>query len=112
MGDTLEYKVEGILRHKGKGARRYYLVLWKGYPLHEATWEPESHLSNAQDVLEEYLCQFQSGIERDGKSGGVPSRSYDPRVRSMRMGIDDIGVSAMGPGESPLMWHRFRPPNL
>ena len=50
--------------------------------------------------------------KRDGESGGVPSRSYDPRVRSMRTGIDAVGVSAVGLGESPLMWHHFRPPNL
>ena len=37
VGDTLEYEVEGILRHQGKGARHRYLVLWKGYPLTEAT---------------------------------------------------------------------------
>ena len=55
VGDTVEYEVEGILRHQGKGARRRYLVLWKGYPLHEATWEPESHLANAPNILEEYL---------------------------------------------------------
>ena len=30
----------------------------------------------------------------------------------MRMGIDGVGVSAVGSGESPLMWHCFRPPNL
>ena len=32
-----EYEVEGILRHKGEGASRRYLVLWKGYPLTEAS---------------------------------------------------------------------------
>ena len=32
LGDTLEYEVEGILRHQSKGAHRRYLVLWKGYP--------------------------------------------------------------------------------
>ena len=37
VGDTLEYEVEGILQHQGKGARCRCLVLWKGYPLHEAT---------------------------------------------------------------------------
>ena len=30
MGDTLEYEVEGILRHQGRGARHHYIVLWKG----------------------------------------------------------------------------------
>ena len=47
---------------------------------------------------------FWHGVERDSKSSGVPSRSYDPRVRSMRMGIDGVGVSAVGLGGSPLMW--------
>ena len=28
---VLEYEAKGILRHKGKGAQRRYLVLWKGY---------------------------------------------------------------------------------
>ena len=55
VGDTLEYEVEGILQHQGTGACHWYLVLWKGYPLTEATWEPESHLTNALDILEEYL---------------------------------------------------------
>ena len=50
-----EYEVEAILRHKGKGARRLYQVLWKGFPITKASWEPESHLANAPQVLEEYL---------------------------------------------------------
>ena len=50
-----EYKVEAILRHKGKRARRLYLVMWKGYPITEASWEPESHLQNAPLILEDYL---------------------------------------------------------
>ena len=32
-----EYEVEAILRHKGNGARRRYLVLWKDYPVTEAS---------------------------------------------------------------------------
>ena len=50
-----EYEVEGILRHKGEGASRQYLVLWKGYPLTEASWEPVSHLDHAPLILEDYL---------------------------------------------------------
>ena len=38
---NLEYGVEAILRHRGKGARHQHLVSWKGYKLLEATWEPE-----------------------------------------------------------------------
>ena len=55
MDGNLEYEVEAILRHRGKGARRQYLVSWKGYDFSKATWEPESHLANALDVLADYL---------------------------------------------------------
>ena len=50
-----EYEVEAILRHKGKGAWRLYQVFWKGFPITEANWQPELHLANAPQVLEEYL---------------------------------------------------------
>ena len=38
-----EFEVEAILRHKGSGAQRFYEMLWKGYPITEASWESESH---------------------------------------------------------------------
>ena len=75
VGDTLEYEVEGILRHQGTGARHWYLVLWKGYPLTEVTWEPESQLTNAPDILEEYLHWVEIRNRGRRHSGGVPSRS-------------------------------------
>ena len=50
-----EYEVEVILRHKRKGAWRLYLVMWKGYPITKASWEPELHLPNAPLILEDYL---------------------------------------------------------
>ena len=55
-----EFEVEAILRHKGSSARRLYQVLWKGYPITEASWEPESHLRNAPQILEEYLRRVTS----------------------------------------------------
>ena len=75
-----EYEVEAILRHKGQGARRLYQVLWKGYPITEASWEPESHLRNAPRILEEYLRrvavdqreQRRRNRERTRASGGAP----------------------------------------
>ena len=50
-----EYEVEAILRHKGTKTWRLYQVLWKGHPVTEAYWEPESHLRNASSLLEDYL---------------------------------------------------------
>ena len=58
--DSLEYEVEAILRHKGQGRRRRYLVLWKGYPLTEATWEPISSFTHAQEILQDYLRRIEN----------------------------------------------------
>ena len=70
---NLEYEVEAILRHRGKGARRQYLVSWKGYDLSEATWEPESHLTNAPDVLADYLHCVKAEEQSTQTRGAVTS---------------------------------------
>ena len=67
---NLEYEVEGILRHRGKGAQRQYLVSWKRYDLSEATWEPELHLANAPDTLADYLHCVQTS-ERSTRNRGA-----------------------------------------
>ena len=59
-----EYEAEGILQHKGKGASRRYMVLWKRYSITEASWKPISHLEHAPLILEEYLRNV-------AKSGGL-----------------------------------------
>ena len=68
MDGELEYEVEAILHHRGKGAQRRYLILWKGYPLSEAIWEPESHLLNAPDILADYLRRVQNTTPRTRKT--------------------------------------------
>ena len=50
-----EFELEAILRHKDTSAQRLYQVLWKDYPITKASWEPESHLCNAPQILEDYL---------------------------------------------------------
>ena len=49
-----EYEAEEILEDKQRNNRREYLILWKGYPREDATWEPESNLTNCKDLLREY----------------------------------------------------------
>ena len=54
VGDTIEYEVEKILRHRkrrGRGSGFEYLVLWKGFDVTEATWEKADNLKNAPDIL-------------------------------------------------------------
>jgi len=53
-----EYEVEKILdkRERKQGRRTIveYLVKWKGYCDYDATWEPESGLRNAQELIREF----------------------------------------------------------
>jgi hypothetical protein len=51
-----EWEVERILDHRRSGRRKViqYLVLWKGYPAHEATWEPIECFDGALELVTAY----------------------------------------------------------
>ena len=57
--DHLEYEVEAILSHKGQGRHRRYLVMWKDYPLMEATWKPLSSFTHSREILQDYLRRIE-----------------------------------------------------
>ena len=59
IGDHLKYEVEAILHHKGQGHHQRYLVMWRGYPLTEATWEPVSTFTHSQEILQDYLHRIE-----------------------------------------------------
>ena len=40
------YEVERILKHRRRGWGYQYYVAWKGYPITEASWEPEHIFSD------------------------------------------------------------------
>ena len=35
-----------------------YLVLWKGYPISDATWEPTTHLQNAPEAIRAFHQRY------------------------------------------------------
>ena len=82
--DGRTYKVERIVRHRGKaGAKNHqYLVKWKGWGPYHASWEPASKV-NAPDLIQAYEADLQK------------QREYLDGV------IDDIG-NAQGTTESRL----------
>jgi hypothetical protein len=48
--------VEKILKRRRYRRKVEYLVAWKGYPLHEATWEAESSLKeDVPDMIAEFM---------------------------------------------------------
>ena len=70
-----EYEVEAILKHKGKGARHLHLVMWKGYPITEASWEPELHLRNAPLIQEDYLRRVEAEDQQRRQNRGNQKKS-------------------------------------
>lgn len=57
----MEYEVERILRHrkrKGRGRSWEFLVLWRGFDIASATWEPERHLAHAPERVAEYWASL------------------------------------------------------
>ena len=45
------YDVETILNHRKRGQGYQYFVKWRGYPITNASWEPEHTFSNDGDTL-------------------------------------------------------------
>ena len=48
------YEVESILKHRRRGRGYQYFVKWAGYPISEASWEPEHVFSEDGDLLKRY----------------------------------------------------------
>ena len=54
IAEQKEYEVEKLVGHCRRGRRMEYLIRWKDYgPLYD-TWEPQSALKNAPEVLSKY----------------------------------------------------------
>ena len=58
-----EFEVEEIIHHRkrkrGRKTKIKYLIVWKGYPVHESTWEPEENVANASEKISEYYTRVQ-----------------------------------------------------
>jgi len=50
------FVIERVLdKRPGRGRRSdYFLVKWEGYPVEESTWEPATHLADAQEAIAEF----------------------------------------------------------
>ena len=53
------YEIESIVKHRRRGRGYQYLVKWKGYPIEEASWEPESSFGEDRELLHAYQTRNQ-----------------------------------------------------
>ena len=82
-----EYEIEAILadklldsRHPKKG--RQYLVKWAGYPLADATWEPECNL---QEDVPHLLQAYRQDCLPKKEGSSMKARGSKPPRRSGRL---------------------------
>jgi hypothetical protein len=54
------YEVQQILQHRGNDTRREYLCHWKGYEIHESTWEPIQSFKFHRDAVNRYERTIQN----------------------------------------------------
>ena len=48
------YEVQDIIARRVHEDVIQYFVLWKGYPQEQGTWEPIPHLTNCQEILDNF----------------------------------------------------------
>ncbi len=51
--ENKSYEVEKILKHRGSSRNYEYFVLWKGYPIEQATWQPASSFLD-NEIIRDY----------------------------------------------------------
>ena len=71
VDNQIEYEVESIKNHRMRYNQYEYLTHWKGYPDSEDTWQKESDLINAQELLNEYKTDNNLGEKHLPKRGRV-----------------------------------------
>jgi len=79
-GEEPEWEVESVLDQRRRGQQLQYLVKWKGYPLEEASWEPESHLANARQAIQE----FQRRSPQRTRRRSARSKDSEPNLSRSR----------------------------
>ncbi len=52
--DVTEYEVDRVIAKRKYRNSYEYLVMWKGYAAHEATWESLANLSNTMEKVKEF----------------------------------------------------------
>jgi hypothetical protein len=70
VGDQTEYEVENIMDVWKWWNRLEYLIKWKGYSRDEWTWEVESQLENAPEILSNFKKQHPEKLKEVGIESG------------------------------------------
>jgi hypothetical protein len=70
------YVVKRILDKKEEKGKPMYLIRWRGYTAKDDTWEPEEHLHEVRDLIDEF--------EHGNQPPPTPSPAPTPKVKSAK----------------------------
>ena len=59
------YEVEKIINRKISRNKKYYLVKWLCYPIHECTWETKTNLKDINYMLDSFERQYPYSIDHE-----------------------------------------------
>jgi len=71
------YLVERLVKCKGVGKRREFLVKWVGYPSAQNTWEPLANLSQCMELVDEFDAPAKSAAKPAAKPAAAPKRKAE-----------------------------------
>ena len=76
FGPTEEYEVEAILKRRGSGATREYLIKWLGYDgaMDETSWEKLANVVNAKEMIEAFDEKTDREAKRQKQADGGAGR--------------------------------------
>ncbi len=105
-GDNKEYEVEAIIDSTVYGQQAndqipglYYLVLWKGYPEEENTWEPSLaviHLRKLISTFHKEYLEKPTATSPPLDSTSLMARSTIPKEPKRKRGRPSKGVNKQG----------------
>ena len=59
------YEVEKIINCKIYRSKKYYLVKWLCYPIHESTWEAKTNLKDINNMIDTFESEYPYSIDQE-----------------------------------------------
>ena len=59
------FEVEKIINCKIYRNKKYYLVKWLCFPIHESTWEPKTNLKNLNYMIDSFEAEYPYSIDQE-----------------------------------------------
>ena len=82
--DEQQFEVEMILRERGTGSSKEYLVMWKGVDLLEAEWIPLAYLEGEKEKIEKFEAERERSRRSKETSSSSSNKETNDRTPTLR----------------------------